>query len=189
MTALHGRPLNAPIPPSPNKKYSIIMADPPWATYGEARKHYQQMSIEDLCKIPVGQWSEDDSILMVWALNWRVEWALELIKAWGFKYKTVGLVWVKTNKEGTKVFSGRGFYTRQSTELCLLATKGSPIKTATPGALTATEEQVIVAAPRGAHSEKPEEAFRAAESLVSGNRLEMFARRSREGWDSWGNEV
>jgi len=186
---MHGRPVSPEVPKSPEGTFSLIMADPPWPTYGEALKHYPQMRVEDMAKIPVADWAAPDSMLMIWTLNWRMKWALDLIDAWGFSYRTVGLVWVKTDKSGTKVLSGRGFYTRQSTEMCLLATRGSPIKTDTPGALTATAEQVIISAPRGRHSEKPDEAYLAAEQMVAGRRLEMFCRMPREGWSSWGNEA
>jgi N6-adenosine-specific RNA methylase IME4 len=125
--------------------------------------------------------------------NWRV-WpelpgALEVNKACGFEYKSVGFVWVKTTKnaqlinvDGDGLHWGMGYATRANTEVCLLATHGWPWR------LAADLHQVVLA-PVGEHSAKPGEVARRIERLYPGPYLELFARRPREGWTCWGNEL
>ena len=86
------------------KKYSIIYADPPWrynqkGVSGAAEKHYPTMSIEELCALPVAEISASDSVLFLWTTFPQLPSALQLIKAWGFSYKTVGFVWLKKNRK------------------------------------------------------------------------------------------
>ena len=87
------------------KKYSIIYADPPWryernGVQGAAEKHYPTMGIDELCRLPVSELSEKDSILFLWATFPQLREALQVIKAWGFEYKSVAFVWLKLNKSG-----------------------------------------------------------------------------------------
>jgi N6-adenosine-specific RNA methylase IME4 len=108
--------------------------------------------------------------------------ALELIEAWGFRYKTVAFTWAKTTKDGTDFPIGCGFWTRSNPEMCLLATKGTPVR------ISRSVRQLIIA-PRREHGQKPDEIYDRIEALVPGPYLEMFVRSARSGWDSWGNEV
>ena len=113
------------------KKYSIIYADPPWrynqkGVSGAAEKHYPTMSIEELCALPVAEISASDSVLFLWTTFPQLPSALQLIKAWGFSYKTVGFVWLKKNRKSDSWLCGMGFWTRGNAEICLLATKGHP---------------------------------------------------------------
>ena len=108
------------------KKYSIIYADPPWryernGVQGAAEKHYPTMSIDELCRLPVSELSEKDSILFLWTTFPQLREALRVIKAWGFEYKSVAFVWLKLNKSGKGWFYGLGFWTRGKAEICLLA--------------------------------------------------------------------
>lgn len=107
----------------------------------------------------------------------------DLIKAWGFEYKTVAFTWIKLNKNKPTPFMGMGRWTRANAEVCLLATKGKPKR------INAGVHSVVMS-PIEAHSKKPEEVKKRIVDLV-GNlpRLEMFARQKTEGWDVWGNEV
>ena len=107
------------------KKYSIIYADPPWryernGVQGAAEKHYPTMSIDELCRLPVSELSEKDSILFLWTTFPQLREALRVIKAWGFEYKSVAFVWLKLNKSGKGWFYGLGFWTRGNAEICLL---------------------------------------------------------------------
>jgi len=187
MKSLYGRPRNPALPPAPSRSYSVVLADPPWATYGEARAKYEQMALDDICAIPVSEWTKEDSALFLWVPNWRIEWGLEVVRAWEFKYRTIAFVWVKTNKEGRPV-SGMGYWTRPGVEVCLLGVRGNPLRGRGAGSRNATVEQVVLA-PRGAHSEKPIEIYSRVERMLGGSYLEMFARKTRPGWDAWGNEV
>jgi N6-adenosine-specific RNA methylase IME4 len=105
-----------------------------------------------------------------------------VIEAWGFKYKTVGFTWAKTNKKTLGFFTGLGYWTRGNPEMCLLATKGRPKR------INKDVAQLIVA-PRGRHSEKPL-LHGEIERLCEGPYIELFARKkTRDHWDFWGNEV
>ena len=105
-----------------------------------------------------------------------------MIEAWGFEYKTCAFNWFKQTKNGEGLTTGMGYWTRANSEVCLLATRGSPKR------LNADVHQVI-AAPRMEHSRKPDEVLQRIERLVGGPYIELFARRARPGWDAWGNQV
>jgi N6-adenosine-specific RNA methylase IME4 len=108
--------------------------------------------------------------------------AFKVIDAWGFKYKTVGFTWAKTNKNTMGFFTGLGYWTRGNPEMCLLATKGRPKR------ISKSVNQLIISQ-RQRHSEKPL-IHKDIEDLVSGPYIELFARKKpRYGWDYWGNEV
>lgn len=170
------------------KKYSIIYADPPWryernGVQGAAEKHYPTMSIDELCRLPVSELSEKDSILFLWATFPQLREALRVIKAWGFEYKSVAFVWLKLNKSGKGWFYGLGFWTRGNSEICLIATKGHPKRKSN------RVHQFIISPLRG-HSQKPDEARDKIIELVGDlPRIELFAREKADGWDVWGNEV
>lgn len=170
------------------RKYSIIYADPPWRysqkrLSGAAEHHYNTMSIDELCALPVAELAEKDCALFLWATFPQLPAALRLIKAWGFSYKTVAFVWLKLNKKVRSWFYGMGFWTRGNAEICLLATKGKPKRR------SAGVHQLIVS-PIERHSQKPEEAREKIIALMGElPRIELFARQETPGWDVWGNEV
>ena len=171
-----------------SKKYNIIYADPPWQyarskVQGAAEKHYRTMSVDDICKLPIAEICCKDCILFMWATFPQLREALQVIKAWGFDYKSVAFVWLKQNKSGIGWFYGLGFWTRGNAEICLLATKGQPKRK------SAKVHQFIISPLRG-HSQKPDEARDKIVELVGDlPRVELFAREKAEGWDTWGNEV
>lgn len=114
-----------------NTKYQIIYADPPWKYdrskgEGVAERYYPTMSVSELSELPIAELADKDAVLFMWATFPKLNEALQLIKAWGFKYKTVAFVWLKQNKSGIGWFYGLGFWTRGNAEICLLATKGKP---------------------------------------------------------------
>ena len=171
-----------------SKKYNIIYADPPWQyarskVQGAAEKHYRTMSVDDICQLPIAEICCKDCILFMWATFPQLREALQVIKAWGFDYKSVAFVWLKQNKSGIGWFYGLGFWTRGNAEICLLATKGQPKRK------SAKVHQFIISPLRG-HSQKPDEARDKIVELVGDlPRVELFAREKAEGWDTWGNEV
>ncbi len=186
-------------PPAPPRAghYRVIYADPPWrfATWsarGKGRSPeawYDCLSVEDICRIPVAAWAAADAVLLLWTTDPMLERAFEVIRAWGFRYKTVGFYWVKLNRRSDPdhirphdLFTGLGFWTRANPEPCLLATRGQPRR-------RAADVARLVVAPRRAHSEKPDEVYDRIERLLEGPYLELFARRRRPGWDAWGLEV
>lgn len=170
------------------KRYSIIYADPPWryqqkGLQGAAEKHYPTMTLEELKHLPIPEISDKDCALFLWATFPQLREALELIAAWGFKYKTVAFVWLKKNKVADSWFYGLGFWTRGNAEICLLATKGRPKRK------SAGVHQFIIS-PVEQHSKKPDVARDKIVQLMGDvPRIELFARQSSEGWDVWGNEV
>lgn len=115
------------------KRYSVVYADPPW-TYRDkalagnrgAGCKYPVMSIEDICRLPVKELADDDCMLFLWVTMPKLNEAFNVIKAWGFEYKTCAFTWIKQNKKSDSLFWGMGSWTRANAELCLLATKGNP---------------------------------------------------------------
>ena len=182
---------------SPTKNlYRVIYADPPWhfrvrSPKGEgrsAKNHYPVMSLGEIARLDVASIASPDSVLLMWAIDPMLDVALEVIRAWGFDYKTIGFYWVKTNRTRPGFFTGTGYYTRANPEVCLLATRGRGVKRVSKSVPR------LVVAPRGHHSEKPDE-VRIRINLLYGfdenrRRLEMFARPPlRHGWDSVGLEI
>ena len=179
------------------KKYQIIYADPPWFynkrnlvgkdgkrnnfAWG-ATNHYPVMKTKDICELPISLIADKNCILFLWATFPRLSDAMEVIKAWGFQYKTVGFVWVKTMKNGQVRMDGLGNYTMSNAEICLIATKGKVHR-------ERTGIKQIVLSSKTTHSWKPEE-VRYRISCLMGDlpRIELFARQKTEGWDVWGNE-
>lgn len=168
----------------------MVYADPPWrfATWsarGKGRSPeawYDCLDLEAIKALPVADWAAPDSVLLLWATDPLLDRALEVIRAWGFVYKTVGFYWVKLNPSGRGFHQGLGFWTRANPEPCLLATRGKPRR------LARDVEKLVVAA-RREHSRKPEEVYARIERLVPGPYLELFARSRRPGWDAWGREA
>jgi len=171
-------------------KYNVIYADPPWSfkTYSDKgkdrspEKHYSVMTFKDICNMPVGNIARDNSVLLMWTIDPLLDKAFEVIKAWGFTYKTVAFTWAKLNKTKPGFFTGLGYWTRGNPEMCLLATKGKPKR------LSKSVPQLVVDK-RREHSRKPDIMYQHIENLLEGPYIELFARQKRNGWDSWGNEV
>lgn len=175
-----------------NKKYNIIYADPPWTfkTYSDkgkgksAEQHYCCMKKEDIQNLPVPNICEKNCVLFLWVTAPCLQEGLELIEKWGFHYKTFGFTWIKQNKKSDGLFWGMGYYTRANAEICILATKGKPLKRQSRAV-----HQVIMSKIRE-HSRKPDETReRIVELFGDIPRIELFARQYADGWDCWGNEV
>ncbi|MBQ6979591.1 MAG: adenine methyltransferase [Clostridia bacterium] len=175
-----------------NKRYDVIYADPPWRflTYSEkgkgrsAERHYPTMAREEIKALPVKRISAKDSVLFLWVTAPCLIEGLELIKAWGFTYKTVAFTWVKQNKRNDKPFMGLGYYTRANAEYCLIATKGK--------VLTRKSRSVssVIISHIERHSKKPDEVRKRIVELYGDRpRIELFARDIADGWDCFGNEV
>lgn len=196
-------------PALPDKKYNIIYADPPWSykdrsCQGNATQHYALMKDADICNLPIKNIAADNCVLFMWATYPKLKEALEIIRAWGFTYKTIGFQWVKENKSGNGHFFGLGRWTRGNSEPCLIASKGdlfpinlneeasAPCLIATKGKPKRVSASVgqLVFSPLRAHSQKPDEVReRIVELMGDLPRIELFARSATEGWDVWGNEA
>lgn len=176
------------LPDSFKEKFGVIYCDNPWRfkTYskkGAAKSpKYNTMTTKDLCELSVNDIAAKDCVLLLWTTDPFLEQAFEVIKSWGFEYKTMGFVWVKRNKIADSWFWGLGYWTRANPEYCLLATQGKP-KRKSKSIHTIVESRIRE------HSRKPEEMYEKIEALVDGPYLELFARQRRLGWDSIGDEV
>lgn len=180
-----------------NKKYGVIYADPAWK-YADGKgsrgveNHYDCMSLTDICELPVSDIAADDCALFLWATNPLLAEALQVIKSWGFTYKSVAFQWVKYNKKSNTPFMGMGRWTRGNSEPCLLATRGKPhrVDAGVRQLLETFEEEEVLQARRGEHSAKPEEARIRIEQLMGPDlaKVELFSRVNIPGWDFWGNE-
>lgn len=128
--------------------------------------------------------SEEECILFLWVTFPTIEQAFEIIKNWGFTYKTCAFCWIKQNTKSNSLYSGIGHWTNSNAEICLLATKKK-----FPKRQAKNVKQVIVSH-REQHSKKPDEIRERIIQLVGDiPRIELFARQEVDGWDCWGNEV
>ncbi|MBV9616430.1 MAG: hypothetical protein JO011_12145 [Ktedonobacteraceae bacterium] len=173
-------------------RFGTILADPPWQFTNRTGKmapehrrllRYPTMTLEDILDLPVAELSLPQSHLYLWVPNALLAEGLEVMKRWGFTYKT-NLVWYKVRKDGGPDGRGVGFYFRNVTELVLFGTRGS-LRTLPPG-----RRQVnIIATRKREHSRKPDEQYDLIEQCSPGPYLELFARHARAGWSQWGNEI
>lgn len=176
--------------PFPNKKYKIIYADPPWKyddplksdkVWGNVENHYQTMELDEICSLPVQSICDDDCLLFLWGTWPQLPNVLKVIKSWGFEYKTIAFVWVKTFNG--RYHRGMGRWTRGNTEFVLLGKKGKPKR------YSGKISQLVVSELRG-HSTKPDTVRKKIVRLMGDiPRIELFARTQVFGWDTWGNDA
>jgi len=174
------------------KKYNIILADCPWtykdkATAGQRGVcfKYDLLTIEDLYKLNVKNIADEDCILFSWTPYPLLCEGLELIRKWGFKYKTKAFTWVKTNKKNTNtLFWGMGNWTRSCDEICLMGIRGKPKR------LSKSVHSVIQSPILSPHSRKPPE-IRDRIVKLCGDlpRIELFSTEVVCGWDHCGLET
>jgi N6-adenosine-specific RNA methylase IME4 len=177
----------ADAPPLPDGVYRVIYADPPWeygdkrtndAQSGSAESQYPTMPIDAICGLPVRVMAATDSVLFLWATAPMLTEAVQVIEAWGFTYKAQ-FVW-------DKVKGFNGHYNDVRHELLLIATRGSCVP------VVDTLDPSVIAEKRTKHSRKPDRFYELIERLYplgDSTHVELFARRSRDGWESWGNQV
>jgi N6-adenosine-specific RNA methylase IME4 len=172
-----------------DKKFRVIYADPPWSyndkcesgavqSGGVEVRHYDTMSIDQLCDLRVDEITEKNSVLFLWVTSPLLDECFEVVKAWGFKYKA-SFVW-------DKVRHNMGHYNSVRHEFLLICTKGSCLP----------DEKKLIDSVQSIektdkHSEKPVEFMNIIDELYThGDRIELFCRQSKkENWFYWGNEV
>ena len=172
------------------KKYGAILIDPPWehvtwSEKGQSRspsQHYDTMSVEEICGLPISDYAADDCALFLWVRWPQIFDAKLVLDAWGFEYSGLAWEWIKYNEDSCKFSFGGGYGTRKNAEPCLLARKGNPKR------LDNRVRDFLVDR-RREHSRKPDAQYERVERLFKGPYLEMFARQRWPGWDVWGNEV
>ncbi len=183
-------PMFSPMARAPEKRYRAIVADPPWhyelrkddATH-RARAPYGTMNQQDLISLPVGVWAEDNAHLYLWTTNAHMVEAHQVARAWGFEVKTI-ITWFKGRFGHGRLIQhiGTGNYYRGATEHILFAVRGS---------LRVLNHDMTTAfvAPRREHSEKPDTFYDMVERMSVGPYLDVFARKQRMGWDTFGDEA
>ncbi len=170
--------------------YGAIYADPAWlfenyseaGTEKNASAKYECMTVDEIKALPVGHLAKKDCALFLWVTDPLLPEGLEVMKAWGFEFKTVAFTWAKRTITNKTWHFGTGYWTRANPEICLMGTTGSPKR------LNADVRQLIVE-PAREHSRKPDRITTDIERLVGGPYLELFSRQTRAGWDAWGNET
>lgn len=166
-------------------RFGAILIDPPWAFRTYSRKDvvpargaqpYPTMTLDEIAALPVGDLAARDCALFLWKSDSLPLAPAALASAWGFRIVTDNVfVWVKPS-------IGLGYWSRKRSESAALLVRGKPKR------LSGGVDQVIET-PRREHSRKPDCVHDRIESLVAGPYLEMFARKSRRGWYTWGNEA
>lgn len=139
--------------------------------------------MDEIKQIPIDKLADDNCALFLWTTFPYLDEQIKLFEHWGFKYKTLGFSWIKTNKKNGKPFFGVGYYSKSNCEVCLLGIKGKmkPIS---------NKVSSVIISPRREHSRKPDEArIKIVDLFGDVPRIELFARQQVEGWDCWGNEV
>ncbi len=175
--------------------YNVVVADPPWDHYGApdkwaaAAKFYPLMTDAELATLPVSRLLATKAVLFMWCTSSSLARAIELLGHWGVYYRGVAFVWCKTAQNGRPIGAQgvRPSITKPLTEFVIA---GATQPRGRPLPLASESIRQTVFAPRGAHSEKPEEVQSAIEQMYpTMPKAELFARRMRPGWACWGNEL
>jgi len=167
----------------PEDKYQVIYADPPWeydfseTTTREIENQYQTMELEDIIALPVSNICVIDCVIFLWATSPKLVEALQVMDSWKFKYVTCA-IWDKQK-------IGMGYYFRQQHEILLIGKIGNPLVPEPSNRVSS-----IISSPRQKHSQKPDKVYEIIENMYpKEKKIELFARSSRPGWYSWGNEI
>jgi len=162
------------------RKFGTIYADPPWlydnqGTRASTGNHYDGLTVDQLCALPVGELVADDAHLHLWTTNGFLFDCPRIFEAWGFEFRS-SFVWVKSQ-------IGIGNYWRNSHEFLLTAIRGDAKR------FNDHSIRSWLECDRGAHSAKPEQVRSYIERASPGPYLELFGRRSAAGWAVWGNQI
>lgn len=175
------------------RKFGTILVDPPWQFQNRTGKvapehkrlsRYATLTLDQIKSLPVSEAAEDVCHLYLWVPNALLPYGIEVMDAWGFRYKS-NIVWHKIRKDGGSDGRGVGFYFRNVTELLLFGIRGKNARTLKPGR---TQVNYLCSRKRE-HSRKPDEQYRIVEACSRGAYLELFARGERQGWACWGNQA
>lgn len=191
----------------PRGPFKCILADPPWhfrartalqmtnwTSRRDAEKHYRVMGVDDIKALPVRSVAGPDCHLFLWTTGPCLRQVFDVIEAWGFRYSAVAFTWVKLKRTfdaaqlrfvptaESDLHVGLGLTTRKNAEFCLLGRRGNCKR-------NAKDVREIIMAPVREHSRKPDEVYQRIERYCDGPYLELFARQTRPGWSSWGDET
>jgi N6-adenosine-specific RNA methylase IME4 len=175
------------------RRFATILADPPWQFINRTGKiapehsrlaRYPTLKVDEIAALPVQKIAATTAHLYLWCPNALLPDGFAVMKAWGFSYKS-NIVWHKVRKDGGSDGRGVGFYFRNVTELMLFGVRGKNARTLAPG-----RRQVnLLATRKREHSRKPDEQYAIIEACSPGPFLELFARGTRKGWSTWGNQA
>lgn len=175
------------------RSFRTILADPPWQFQNRTGKvapehrrlnRYPTLSLRQIAELPVASAATSTAHLYLWVPNALLPQGLEVMRAWGFHYKS-NIVWHKVRKDGGSDGRGVGFYFRNVTEILLFGVRGKSARTLAPG-----RRQVnYLASRKREHSRKPDEQYLIIESCSPGPYLELFARGARPRWINWGDQA
>jgi N6-adenosine-specific RNA methylase IME4 len=175
------------------RKFHTVLADPPWRFINRTGKvapehrrlnRYETMTAAEIGDLPVSEVTATPAHLYLWVPNALLPEGLQVMKSWGFDYKS-NIIWHKIRKDGGSDGRGVGFYFRNVTEILLFGTRGKNARTLAPG-----RRQVnMIETRKREHSRKPDEQYDVIESCSRGPYLELFARGTRPGWTYWGNQA
>ena len=175
------------------RRFGTVLADPPWQFQNRTGKvapehsrlsRYSTMSLPEIKSLPVVHAAAPVCHLYLWVPNALLPEGLDVMKAWGFQYKS-NIIWHKIRKDGGPDGRGVGFYFRNVTEILLFGVRGKNARTLDPGRTQVN----FMATRKREHSRKPNEQYTLVESCSPGPRLELFARGNRAKWTSWGNQA
>ena len=175
------------------RTFRTIYADPPWQFQNRTGKvapehrrltRYPTMTISDIKALPVYELTSICSHLYLWVPNALLPDGLEVMRSWGFEYKT-NIIWEKVRHDGQPDGRGVGFYFRNVTEILLFGIRGTGNRTLAP----ARSQVNLIRTVKREHSRKPDEMIPIIEACSPGPYLELFARGDREGWAMWGNQA
>lgn len=166
-----------------DKKYPVILCDPPWkydysaSSNRDIENQYPTMELHEISALPVEQLASEDAVIFMWVTSPKLFEGMELIHQWGFNYRTC-MVWVKDK-------IGMGYYARQRHELLLIGARGE-----LPVPQPENRPDSVIESPRNAHSQKPDVLYSLIEKMYPEfEKIELFSRNKRDGWNSWGNQA
>lgn len=174
-------------------QFATVLADPPWQFINRTGKvspehrrlmRYGTMNVKAICALPVADCLLETAHLYLWVPNALLPDGLQVMKAWGFNYKS-NIIWHKLRKDGGSDGRGVGFYFRNVTEILLFGTRGKNARTLKLGRTQVN----YVGTRKREHSRKPDEQYPLIEGCSPGPYLEVFARGKRQGWTTWGNQA
>jgi N6-adenosine-specific RNA methylase IME4 len=180
----------------PEGPYDVMICDPPWDYYGNpdkwaaAGKYYSLMTHDQMIKIPVRAMMAEPSIVFMWVTSSSLARGISCLQKWGFYYRGVEFVWVKTKADGTPI-GAQGVRPSIVKPLTEFVISGSTEARGRPLRLHNEKIKQTIFSPRlDRHSEKPEAVQDAIDLMYpDARKIELFARRKREGWQAWGNEI
>lgn len=179
----------------PKGKFDVILADPPWSYYGQqdkwtaAAKFYVTRSDSEIKTLPIPDLLAPRGILFLWTTSPKLAVAIDCLLSWGLHFRGVAFVWVKTRNDGRPI-GAQGIRPSIVKPTAEYVIAGSRVAKGRPLVLHHEGIPNVILAPKKEHSRKPDQVARYLELMYpQAAKLELFARSTRSGWVSWGDEL